>query len=242
MVHMTNGYLTFLDYLELRRRVERRLASGKGFLLHAITFGVGAAAIGNAGWSPYYDPFQNYFIDPTYGFLIGCWSALLLVHGLWSYWHSGARAGKREEAIEREMRERVQADDLYLSDHTKDLFRLHDLLINNIRTRASMIPVLLTFIVINAVVWIPWAILEPDSSFAWKMAPLLVIPLLLALAWNLWRRGRHEAKLRDQMEQLFGNPIDQQFEDDYETEHEARLTESDELVTVDEYMMKRKRT
>ena len=35
---MTNGYLTFLDYLELRRRVEKRLASGRYFLLHIIIF------------------------------------------------------------------------------------------------------------------------------------------------------------------------------------------------------------
>src|SRR5215207_6510808 len=122
---MANGYLTFLDYLELRRRVERRLASGKWFLLHTIAFGVGAAAIGNVGWSPYYDSSRNYFIDPSYGFLIGCWSALLLIHGICSYWRSGALGGRRDEVIEREMRERVQADDLYLGNHPKDLFRLH---------------------------------------------------------------------------------------------------------------------
>jgi hypothetical protein len=235
---MTNGYLTFLDYLELRRRVERRLASGKWFLLHAITFGVGAAIVGTAGWSPYYDSFRNYFIDPAYGFIIGSWSALLLIHGLWSYWHSGAHGAKRNEAIEREMRQRVEAHDLYLSDHPKDLFRLHCLINSDIRSRASMISVLLTFIVINAVIWIPWAILEADSSFAWQMAPMLVIPLLLALTWNFWRRGRHEVKLRNQMEQLFGSQSYQ--EDDY-PEREMRLSDSDELVTVDEYMMKRKR-
>lgn len=235
---MINGYLTFLDYLELRRRVEKRLASGNWFLLHTIIFGVGAAAVGNAGWSPYYDPFRNYFIDPTYGFLIGSWSALLLMHGLWAYWHSGARGGKRDEAIEREMRERIQADDLYLSNHPKDLFRLHGLLNSDIRTRASMIPVLLTFIIINAVIWIPWAILDPQSSFAWQTAPILVIPLLLSLGWNIWRRGRHNARISDQMEQLFGT---QPIEDDYDPEREIRLRNDDELVTVDEYMMKRKR-
>jgi len=59
---MTNGYLTFLDYLELRRRVEKRLASGSLFLLHVIAFGVGTAIIGTAAWSPYYIPPRLYFI------------------------------------------------------------------------------------------------------------------------------------------------------------------------------------
>lgn len=238
---MTNGYLTFLDYLELRRRVEKRLASGKWLLLHAIMFGVGASVIGNAGYSPYYDPYRNYFIDPSYGFIIGCWSALLLLHGLWTYWQSGSSAGRRDEVIECEMRERVQANDLYLSNHPKDLFRLHGLLNNDIRIRASFISVLLTIIIINAIIWIPWAVFDPNTSFAWTTAPFLVLPLVLALLWNMWRRGRHETKLRQQMEQLFGSQQNQPFEDEYADEREIRLSESDELVTVDEYMTKRKR-
>ena len=86
--------------------------------------------------------------------------------------------------------------------------------------------------------------MSPDviTSFAWAVAPLLIVPLVLALMWNMWRRGRHEAKLRVQMEQLFGSQQSQPFEDDYDSEREVRLSESAELVTVDDYMMKRKRS
>ena len=240
---MANGYLTFLDYLELRRRVEKRLTSGNWFLLHTLVFGFGATFIGSMGYSPIYDEFHNYFIRPEYGHWVALWSGILFLHGLWTYWQSGARGGRRDQVIESEMRERVQNDDMYLSDHPKDLFRLHGLLNEDIRKRASAIPLLFTFIILNALIWIPWA-MSPDviTSFAWAVAPLLIVPLVLALMWNMWRRGRHEAKLRVQMEQLFGSQQSQPFEDDYDSEREVRLSESDELVTVDDYMMKRKRS
>ena len=88
---MTNGYLTFLDYLELRRRVEKRLASGRYFLLHIIIFMVEMALIGAAGFNPSYDPSNYFFVFPSYGNLVAFWSGVLLAHGLWSYWRSGAR-------------------------------------------------------------------------------------------------------------------------------------------------------
>ena len=238
---MTNGYLTFLDYLEVRRRVERRLASGKWLLLHTIAFGVGAAYIGYCGlmgWPLYWTRNDVPLIDSSYGFIVACWSSLLLVHGLWTYWRSGAHGGKRDEVIEGEMHKHVQADDLYLSHHPRDLFRLHGLLNDDIRTRASIIPVLLVFISINALIWIPWDILQPGSPFAWRASPLLIIPLLLALAWNIWWRGRHNSQIREQLESLFSN---QPIEADYDPEREVHLSDDGELVTVDEYMMKRKR-
>jgi hypothetical protein len=239
---MINGYLTFLDYLELRRRIERRLASGKWFLMHVVLFGIGTSFIGFAGWSPYYNAYRNYFIDSSYGILVAGWSILLLVHGLWSYWQSGLRAGKRDETIEREMREKVRANDLYLRDHSKELFRLHGLLNTDIRIRSGMIQVPLLFVFINAMIWISGTIIDYGRTpFSWTFAPFLVPPLVLVLLWNMWRRGRHEAKLRVQMEQIFDIQLNQSFEDDYEAEREMRLSEDDELVTLDEYMMKRKR-
>ena len=238
MVQMANGYLTFLDYLELRRRVEKRLASGNLLLLHTVAFGIGATALGFIGFQTFYNPYDYYFVDPTMGHIVGLWSGILLLHGLWFYWRSGARGGQRDEAIEREMRERLQRDDLYLSNHPKDLFRLHGLLNNDIRKRASMISVLVFFGFLNALMWIPWALNDAHSPWAWTNAQILILPLLLALGWNMWRRGRYEAKLRDQIEYLFGN---QSYEEEYYPEREARLSDSEELVTVDEYMMKRKR-
>lgn len=238
---MTNGYLTFLDYLELRRRVERRLASGNLFLLHVLAFGIGTAILGTVAWSPYYDPGRYYFINPVVGQFITLWSGILLAHGLRSFWQSGARAGKRDGIIESEMRERLQSDDMYLSNHPKDLFRLHGLLNDDVKKRASLTPILLFFVFINACVWIPWTLAgQASSSFAWMVAMMLVIPFILAVVWNVWRRVRHEAQLRKQLEAYFSN---EQIGDEYNDEREMRLSDAgDELVTVDEYMLKRKRS
>lgn len=162
----------------------------------------------------------------------------MLAHGLRSFWRSGARAGKRDVAIESEMRERLQADDMYLSEHPKDLFRLHGLLNDNIRKRAAMIPALLFFVFINACIWIPWTLSgQSSSSFAWTTAWMLAVPTLFSIVWVLWRGSRTEARLRKQLEQYFGN---EQIGNESNYEREMRL--SDELVTVDEYMLKRKRS
>jgi hypothetical protein len=238
---MTNGYLTFLDYLELRRRVEKRLASGNLFLLHFIVFGVGTAIIGTAAWSPYYDPYRGYFINPVIGHWITLWSGILLAHGLCSFWRSGARAGRRDNVIEIEMRERLQADDMYLSDRPKDLFRLHGLLNDDIRKRAAMIPTLIFFAFLNACIWIPWTLGgQAATSFAWTTAWMLAVPALLSIIWVLWRGSRNETKLRKQLEQYFST---EQTENDLIYEREMRLSnDNDELITVDEYMMKRKRS
>jgi hypothetical protein len=238
---MTNGYLTFLDYLELRRRVEKWLASGNLLLLHTLVFGIGATALGIIGFQSYYNPFDYYYVDPSMGHIVGLWSGILLLHGLWFYWRSGAHGGRRDQTIASEMRERLQNDDLYLSDHPKDLFRLHNLLNNDIRIRASMIPVLVFFSFLNVLIWLPWALNDAHSPWAWTNAQILIVPLLLALGWNFAARRRHEVKLRQQMEQLFGSQQTQSSEDEYGAEREMRLSENDELVTVDEYMMKRKR-
>lgn len=237
---MTNGYLTFLDYFELRRRVEQRLVSTSWFLLHVIIFGVGASIVGIEGWSPYYDAYRDYFINPSHGILVAGWSILLLVHGVWSYWQSGMRAGKRDEAIEREMREKIRANDLYLGDHTKELFRLHGLLNTDIRIRSSMIQVPIFFVFINAIIWITGTTIDYGRTpFSWTIAPFLIPPLVLVLFWNMWRRGQHEARLRRQLQQYFSSdPIDDERSD----EREMRLSnDGDELVTIDEYMIKRKR-
>jgi len=239
---MTNGYLTYLDYLELRRRVEKRLASGNWLLLHTFIFTIGATVLGIYGFQTYYNPFDYFYVDPTMGHIVGLWSGILLLHGLWSYWYSGVRSTQRNEAIEREMRKHIEADDMYLGEDPKNLFRLHGLLNKDLRKRANIIPTLVFFIFLNAVIWIPWAINDAHSPYAWTNAPILILPLLLALAWNMWRKEQHEAHLQDQMEQLFGGQLVQENEDDYDPEREKRLSESEELVTIDEYMMKRKRS
>ncbi len=235
---MANGYLTFLDYFELRRRIEKRLTSGRHILLHIIIFAVGTGMIGSAAWSPIYDPQRGYFINPTIGHWISLWSGILLAHGVWSYWHSGARSGQRETIIESEMRQVVQTDDLYLSQHPKALFRLHRLLSENISKRYSLISILLIVVTLNALIWIPWTLLgQATTSFAWHTSLALVVPFILLVAINTWVRTWHEWRMRWQLEVLLSDTDDTEAED---YERDARLSE-DEMVTLDDYMLKEKR-
>lgn len=236
---MTNGYLTFLDYLELRRRVEKRLTSGNRLFLHIVLFGLGATIAGVAGFNAIYTPGEYFFIDAHIGYWVSAWSALLLAHGLWTYVRSGASSGRRDHIIESEMRERLQAHDMYLSDHPKDLFRLHGILNDDIKSRSHLPMILLFYIFLNALLWLPWAITDARTSFAWQISPMLIVPLVLTLATNIWVRARHERQLRKQLEQLFGYQQSDDDEPDYA--REARLNSDDEMVTIEDYMLKRKR-
>lgn len=200
-----------------------------------VLFAVGAGVIGTADWSPYYDPFRDYFINPTIGHWVSLWSVLLVAHGVWSFW----RSRRRDEAVESEMREQLQANDLYLSEHPKDLFRLHGLLSDDIRRRHRHIPLLVVFAVVNAFIWIPWTVTgEAGTSFAWQTSFLLVIPFILTLLWSIWRRVQHEKRLRKQLEAAFSW---ENREDDQNYERDMRLGNDGELITVDDYMLKQKR-
>ncbi len=172
------------------------------------------------------------------GHIVGLWSAILFIHALWSCWHSGARRGRREEAIEYQMREQLQSDDIYISHDPKVLFRLHGLLHHDFLKRTTFIPVLALIIFLNAAIWVPWALVDVHSRFAWTTAPNLIIPFMIVLVWNLWAQRRHEAHLRTQWEQYFSHEDEY---DDQDDQREMRLSDDEELVTVDEYMMKRKR-
>ncbi|MCA0458916.1 MAG: hypothetical protein LCI00_33515 [Chloroflexi bacterium] len=236
---MANGYLTFLDYFEMRRRIERRLASGRLFFLHIILFAIGAGIIGNAAYSPYYYVGRDYFIYPFTGHWVSLWSGILLVHGLWSFWQSGARGGRREAVIEHEMRQRVQDDALYLSQRPKTLFRLHGLLSDDIRKRYSGIPIMLTIVFLNALIWIPWTVTgQAFTSFAWQTALVLVIPFISLVLFNGWRRAGHEKRLRQQLATFLDENDDEEV-DTYD--REMRLGDDGELVTVEDYMLKQKR-
>ena len=236
---MANGYLTFLDYFEMRRRIEKRLASGRLFLLHIVIFTIGAGMIGSASYSPYWYQGRDYFIYPFTGHSISLWSGILLAHGLWSFWNSGARGGRREAVIEREMRTRVQDDALYLSQRPKTLFRLHGLLSDDISKRYSGIPIMLAIVFINVLIWIPWTLLgQANTSFAWQTALVLVIPFIILVLFNGWRRAGHETRLRQQLATF----LDENEDEDVDTyEREMRLGDDGELITVEEYMLKQKR-
>jgi hypothetical protein len=244
---MSNGYLNFLDYLELRRRVEKRLSRPLPLLTHTLVFGVSALLIGLLGFYYFKPPFDfydlnYYFISPGFGQFVALWSGGLFLHGLWAFLRSGALGGARSRVIEAEMRARLEQDDSYLSDNPKDLFRLHGLLEDDVRKRSGIFWLMLTVVFINAFAWIPWAITTPSDSVGWTMGILLGSGYLPVLAWSGWRRGRREGKLRKQMEQLFDHPADKR---DYwnTSQRLTQVSDDGELVDYEPlvYQGKRKR-
>lgn len=236
------NYFIFLDYLELRRRIEKRLAKVNWLLLHTILFVlmIGLAFAYRSDLA--YDTFSPYyFIDPTYGFGFTVWSVILLGHTLWSFSRSGASGGRRGEMIEREMRERVQNDDTYLSDNPKDLFRIHGLLDEDIQKRAGVFYSLRFFAVVNALIWLGSAVSDGlTSSFAWQFVPMMAIAFLPVLAVSAWRRSRHEGRIR----KLLSSATPSQEQNiPYENERLVRLLDDGELIDYefDDYSGKKKK-
>jgi hypothetical protein len=229
---MWNKHWTFSDYLELRRRVEESLARGQWLFLNAAVFIIVALAmIGTL--TP-----AHYYIEPTIGYGMALWSLLLAAHGIWTYTRSSAVARRRSQAIDNEIHERVENDDTYLSDNPKDLFRLHRLLEEDIRKRSWVISLGTGYTFLNALIWIPWAVMGADSLFAWMLTPFLalmvVLPLLgIAQLARVW----HEHGLRHQMEG-FSEGIRSQEESPKpkrdSIQSALRLTADGELVAIED--------
>lgn len=199
-----SSYLTFLDYLELRRRVERRLASSQMLLMHSVFFVIVIAALLVNGTYSYQPPDYRpqYLVTPLAGVIMALWSVGLLLHGLWTYRASGAWHATRGQVVEDEMRQRLENTDDYMAADPQDLFQLHALLEDDIRERSGSTFTLLTFTIINAVIWVVWAIgAQAQNSFPWQVIPFLALGIYVPLlALSAWRRGRGERRVRKTLE------------------------------------------
>ncbi|MFN8373835.1 MAG: hypothetical protein U0694_13285 [Anaerolineae bacterium] len=233
---MWNSYWTFLDYLELRRRAEKRLARGTWLLVHTALFVVATIAmIANAGGR--YN--NGYFMqmNDSYGFAF--WSFLLVVHAIFTYARSGAAQGRRSRAIEEEMRERLRSEDTYLSDNPKDLFRLHGILEDDVRKRNSAVGLLTLYTIVNALIWIPWVSFSSmRDSVPWQASPALAVLIFLPLlGFSAFSAAGRERALRKQMETLSEAapqreeaPKQKRF---VENSH-MRLTDDGELMVIED--------
>jgi hypothetical protein len=231
---MGNSYWTFLDYLELRRRVEKRLMRGTLLLLHIIAFVSTTCFL--ISTRNLFEP--NYFIEQGKGYFMAAWSLLLAVHALWTYANSGAAPWRRSEAIEKEIRERVRNDDSYLNENPKDLFRVHGLLETDIAKRSGAVILMTLYGVANAFIWLPWAAFSyARDNFAWTVSPVMAIFILLPLlGFSLYRRAGREQALRKQMEQLGEQapPEAAHKQKRYAENTHMRLTDDGELLMVEE--------
>jgi hypothetical protein len=228
---MWNDYFSYLDYLELRRRVEKHLAKAHVLALHISVFVVAVLYVLMAN-NRFFNPgeYPGYFTSPSLASFMAGWSLLLLAHGLLTFRRSAASENAREKAIETEMRQRLEKQDTYLVEDERDLFRLHGLLNEDIKSRASPAVVLTVFTAINGLMWFVWAL---DSGgrdpFAWQMTPLLALAFMPLLFAVMNRRSKHDQELMHQLsenEQAAGKRKRRTSEQ----ERAVRLTDDGELV------------
>lgn len=193
---MWNSYFSYLDYLELRRRVERRLSGSLWLFIHIAAFAfLPLVCFGlwpYGWWYPGYTLVHGWIAAAMVG-----WSVVLLLHGLWIFFRSGAWGARRSQVIETEMRERLRSDDTYLTQDSRDLFRLHGLLEEDVQRRTGTTTTLLSlFTVVNVVSWIAARGGLYDALIWWLPAAvfLLLLPILIVSRWQL---RRHEGRLRE---------------------------------------------
>ncbi|MFN8373834.1 MAG: hypothetical protein U0694_13280 [Anaerolineae bacterium] len=243
---MWNSYWTFLDYLELRRRVEKRLARGTWLLAHSVLFVfIAIGAVLYAYSTRTYDIIVSRdFVYPVIGYCMALWSIVLAAHGLYSYNQSGAATEKRSQAIETEMREQVYNEDAYIGSDTRDLYRLHGLLDSDIRKRANTMPLLLIFTLVNVLVWGAWAFTGAHSAFAWETTWQMVLFIFLPLlGWSAFQRQRHEIWVRKQIEgpESETESADKKKHDEALTPTLLHLSDDGEVTTMPDDQKRTKR-
>jgi hypothetical protein len=200
---MDGDYSTYLDYKEIRRRVERRLKQGGGLLAHMLLYllAVPAVVLSNAYLSYTYFSFGSarfyeVYVSPAVGIPFAIWGLVLLAHAFRVYRRSGAFGEAREQAVEAELRARLAADDTTLLADSRRAFRVHSLLVEDIQSRSGMVNSLLLVSAVNALVWVMWALAGANTPSAWLGAvlvgPVVLLPLLVL---NGSARRRQEKKL-----------------------------------------------
>ncbi len=246
-----HNYFIFLDYLELRRRIEKRLARPYLLAIHAVLF---SAAV--TGFSIYttqqmmrfsYDPNIRFAFYPAETLVMTLWAVLLMIHGLRTYSHSGAAGGRREQIVADEINQRLENGDSHLTDNPQNLFRLHGLLERDIQNRSSGTAILMLFTLFNAAGWTLWAAThilgmsgESANAYPWQATPLLSLFFLLMLVANQLRLIGHNAGIKEEVASLDITDYDvaEMSKSGY------RLALDDELIDYefDDYNEKKKNT
>lgn len=230
----------YFDYVEIRRRIERRLASGVGLVVHLALFLL-ACVIGAALHPPYYY-FFNYGVFSYSGtwhvaaLLMLAWSLVLAFHGLQTYRRAGTASKRRFEAVEDELTERYEADDTELLASPRQAFRVQALLNEDIRLRAGWIVSLDVLLAGNVLLWLAHAADQGRDPAHWKATLLFaVLALPVIFAVNRVRRMRRDARLRRilrarRADEATSAKRKRSFDD--ELERYARLADDGELTDL----------
>jgi hypothetical protein len=190
---MLSRYESYLNYKEIRRRVEKRLKNINGLFIHGLVF----FTINLILWVLFYNSSFYYWGYGIFypGLLTTGWSWVLLFHAMRTYLMSGAWSDTRGSAIEQEMRALLDSDGGY-SDHD-DYFVMHRMLDEDVAQRAGFVAPLTLFAGMNAFAWVLW-IAAGASYFdyaVWAfivLAGIAIVPLGAVI--NFWRRNRRERR------------------------------------------------
>jgi hypothetical protein len=229
----------FLDYVEIRRRIERLLPGMQAVFVHLVLF-LAAVVVFLAVEFPrlHYYSYTQYFMEPGMGFFMTVWSVLLVLHGLWLYRRSGSAAAVREQAVEREIQARLEQGDTALLEDQRRVFRIRGLLDEDIRQRAGLNVALLTFLAVNVGTWLVWASHGAVDSYTWQMTiPTALAFLIPAFVLNLWRRRRRDTRLRSLMSErtVAAGKAKRKLSFDDIAERAVHLSDDGELVNLDNF-------
>lgn len=232
-VAMWNENEAYFDYAEIRRRVERRLASGQILVIHIAVF-----LLAIIGLVAIFGP-RSYVSGGLVWAHVGMtgWSGLLLLHSLWAYRNSGSTASRRLEAVQTEINERLEAGDTELLASPRQAFRVQSLLDEDVRLRAGWIPALGIAALVNSFIWGVSLIAGASTGGIWSMIVLLSILWFPATyAINQTRRRMRDNKLQRILAvRPVAAPADaakRKRSFDAELERYARLSDDGELIDM----------
>jgi hypothetical protein len=196
---MLKTYRSYLDYKEIRRRVEGKLQKSRGLLIHILIFLAANIGLWIVSYPTRYDPiaYNNVFMA---GVFTAAWSAVLLLHALGGFFHSGLWPSARETAIEAEM-SALLADSLDSDD--EDFFQIHRMLDNDIWQRSGYLFSLSIFAISNVFIWMVWVLAGAAlyNSVLW-FGVIFAAMIFVAGGGilNFWRRGKREQRrIQDNM-------------------------------------------
>ncbi len=232
---MWDKHPLFLDYLQIRHRVESRLASSQAILAHIGLFLIAVLALLITTLYPINYPYvpRSHFIDVGASYLMTAWSIILLGHGVLAYRKSGASANTRAQVVENEINQRLENGDTELLDNPRQAFRLQALLNEDIRLRAGLFVPIMLFLMLNAVTWAAWAVQGASTSYTWQMTvPTALVLLPPPLAMNAWRRARRNRRIMRLLTDEYTVPLKPKRTAEAADDAVYRLSDDGELVQI----------
>jgi hypothetical protein len=180
----------FIEYQEIRRRIEHRLARMQAVMGHILVNFAAMIAI-----FIYYDNSSVFQVDRRLTAFMMLWSQFLLLHSLWVYRKSAASNKARDAAITHQLDERIERDDTEILNNPREAFRLHGLLEEDIRKRSGMFLPALLFVGLNAMMWMMAMSFRSTTFYPGEVIiPMFFMFLIPAVIINMFRRGSRERK------------------------------------------------